>query len=113
MMKTKNNLAITQAKDRAYYLSLPYSVEITPIPDGEGGGYAACVPLLGRWSAVGDGTSPEAAYADLRMALTSLLDDWIRRGIAIPEPDAEIFASSGRLSLRLPKTLHRQTAEVA
>lgn len=96
-----------------YYLSLPYLVEIIPIPQEQGGGYNACVPLLGRWTAVGDGDTPEEAYADLRAALPSLIEDWIGRGVSIPEPGGESSGASGRLSLRIPKTLHAQAAQAA
>ena len=73
-------------KNLAYYLVLPYAVEILPISSGEGGGYTACIPCLGRYSAVGDGETPEAADTDLRAALPSLLTGWLAQGIAIPEP---------------------------
>lgn len=99
-------------KDLAYYLSLPYAVEILPIPDGEGGGYAACIPRRGRFSAVGDGETPEAAYADLRDALSSLIADWLAQGVAIPEPgeEAPATAYSGKLALRVPNSLHARVA---
>ena len=100
----------TKDKDLAYYLSLPYVVEIAPIPEDEGGGYVACIPLLGRYSAVGDGETPEEAYADLMEARSALIEDWLRRGVAVPEPksDEEEALPSGKLSLRLPRSLHAQ-----
>ena len=33
-------------KDLNYYLSLNYASEISVIPEDEGGGYLACIPLL-------------------------------------------------------------------
>lgn len=33
-------------KDFNYYMSLNYPVEISVIPEDEGGGYLACIPLL-------------------------------------------------------------------
>ena len=69
-----------------YYFSLPYAVEILPISSGEGGGYTACIPCLGRYSAAGDSETPEAAYAALRAALPSLITGWLAQGVAIPEP---------------------------
>ncbi len=100
----------SKTKDMAYYLSLPYVVEIAPIPEDEGGGYVACIPLLGRYSAVGDGETPEEAYADLMEARSTLIEEWLRRGIAIPEPQTaeEEALPSGKLSLRLPRSLHAQ-----
>jgi antitoxin HicB len=102
----------TLPKDLAYYLSLPYAVEILPILEEEGGGYTACIPRLGRFSAVGDGDTPEAAYADLRAALPSLITNWLAQGIALPEPgeDVPVLSYSGKLALRVPKSLHAQVA---
>jgi len=107
------NPSSSRTKDLEYYLSLPYAVEILPVPDSEGGGYAACIPRLGRYSAVGDGDTPEAAYADLRAALPSLIAGWLAQGVAaIPEP-GEVTpetAYSGKLALRVPKSLHARVA---
>ncbi len=99
-------------KNLTYYLALPYAVEILPISADEGGGYTACIPCLGRYSAVGDGETPEAAYANLRAALPSLLTGWLAQGVAIPEPSAEapLPNYSGKLALRVPKSLHAQVA---
>jgi len=80
------NQSPNQPKDPAHYLSLPYAIEVLPVPEGEGGGYHACIPRLGRYSAVGDGDTPEAAWADLRAALPSLIAGWLAQGIAVPEP---------------------------
>jgi antitoxin HicB len=98
-------------KDVAYYMALPYVVEISPLSTADGGGYNACIPLLGRWSAVGDGDTPEAAFADLRAALPSLLAEWIERRVPIPEPAAEL--PSGKLSLRIPRSLHARIMRTA
>lgn len=106
------NPAPSRAKDLAYYLSLPYAVEILPIHEEEGGGYNACIPRLGRYSAVGDGDTPEAAYADLRAALPSLVTTWLTQGVTVPEPGeaAPESAYSGKLALRVPKSLHARVA---
>ena len=99
-------------KDLTYYLSLPYAIEIRPLSAQEGGGFMACIPCLGRYSAVGDGETAEAAYADLRAALPSLLSGWLAAGVPIPEPALEeaITSYSGRLALRVPKSLHARVA---
>jgi antitoxin HicB len=95
-------------------LSLPYAVEIRPLSEAEGGGFHASIPRLGRYSAVGDGETAQAAYADLRAALPSLISGWLAAGVPIPEPDPapeEAGASySGRLALRVPKSLHARVA---
>lgn len=103
---------ITQ-KDAAYYSLLPYRLEVSPVSAAEGGGYAACIPLLGRWSAVGDGETPAEAIADLQAHLPGLLQEWLDNGTAIPEPPGASETLSGTLSLRLSKTLHTEIAQVA
>ena len=111
-LNSKMHRAITQ-KDAAYYLSLPYRLEVSPVHAAEGGGYTACIPLLGRWSAVGDGATAAEAIADLQAHLPSLVQEWLDSGAAIPEPPGASETLSGTLSLRLPKTLHAEIAQVA
>ena len=104
---------MTTQKDAAYYLSLPYRLEVSYIPAAEGGGFTACIPLLGRWSAVGDGETAAEAIADLQAHLPGLLQEWLDNGVSIPEPPGASETLSGTLSLRLPKTLHAEIAQVA
>jgi predicted RNase H-like HicB family nuclease len=96
--KTKTTDPIAK-KDTAYYLSLPYRVEVIPISTAEGGGYTACIPLLGRWSAVGDGKTAAEAIADLQTHLPGLIEQWLHDGISIPEPPGATETLSGTLSL--------------
>src|SRR5689334_16804002 len=98
MTKAKN-------KDVDYYLALPYTIEVAPIASDEGGGYTACIPLLGRYSAVGDGDTAEEAVSDLKSHMPSLIADWLREGIAIPEPENEDKSVIGSIYVRLPKAL--------
>lgn len=113
-MTTTKTSPTPATRDLTYYLSLPYAVEIRPLSDADGGGFHACIPRLGRYSAVGDGETAEAAYADLRAALPSLISGWLTEGVSIPEPDAapEEPATfySGKLALRVPKSLHARVA---
>ena len=112
--KTKNkNIDPAVQKDVDYYLVLPYRVEVVPISAAEGGGYTACIPLLGRWSAVGDGETATEAIADLQAHLPGLIKEWLASGVTIPEPISAPETLSGTLSLRLPKTLHAEVAQVA
>jgi len=100
-----------EKKDLAYYLALPYKIEIAPIAEDDGGGYNACIPVLGRWSAVGDGDTPEEAITNLRAALPSLIEGWLKDGVKIPEPEATL--PSGKLVVRLPRTLHARVTDLA
>lgn len=96
-----------------YYLSLPYRIEVSPLTPTEGGGYAACIPLLGRWSAVGDGETAAEAIANLQAQLPGLIQQWLQDAVTIPEPPGASETLSGTLSLRLPRTLHAEVAQVA
>jgi len=40
-------------------------VEVTKIPDDEGGGYSACIPLLGRNAFISDGETIDEALENL------------------------------------------------
>ena len=91
-----------------HYLALNYPVEIIKIPDNEGGGYMATIPQLGRNAFVGDGSTIDEAIQNLEEVKKDLFEDFLKQGIAIPEPkfeDEEEF--SGRFILRIPKDLHR------
>ena len=94
-------------------MDLPYTIEVTRIPSSEGGGFEASIPLLGRYSAVGDGDTPDEAVADLMDHLPALLARWLEQGIAIPEPVEEAKAIGGSILVRLPKSLRSKIAAVA
>ena len=46
-----------------YYLALPYAIEISPIPQDDGGGYCARLPQFGVAGIIGDGETIEEALA--------------------------------------------------
>lgn len=95
-------------KDFNYYMSLNYPVEISVIPEDEGGGYFACIPLLpGCWS---DGETFEEAYKNILEVKGLWIEDMLDRGMLINEPNIKP-RFSGRFVVRVPKTLHRLLAE--
>jgi antitoxin HicB len=98
-------------KKLSYYLSLPYRVEIQPMPEDEGGGYYAHFVDFGVATAHGDGSTIEKAIQEARISLELTLETMLKQGLPIPEPDAESF--SGRFNVRLPKSLHRKLAKQA
>jgi predicted HicB family RNase H-like nuclease len=100
-------------KDLDYYMNLPYTIEVVPIPDSEGGGYTAQLPQLGRFAIVGDGETIEEAITDLENLKRDRLTSYLEDGIEIPEPEPEKETYSGRFLVRIPKVLHRQLAEAA
>jgi predicted HicB family RNase H-like nuclease len=100
-------------KDLEDYLSLPYRVEIVPIPEEEGGGFLARLPQFGELGIIGDGDTVEEALSDLAESKKVRFQSYLNEGIDIPEPDQGAVDYSGRFLIRLPKYLHRQLAESA
>lgn len=79
-----------------------YKIEV--MYSAEDQGFIATAPELPRLSAFGE--TPEAAVRELHEAIRTWLDVARREGRVIPEPVAE-KAYSGKLTLRIPKALHR------
>lgn len=97
-----------------YYMTLDYPVEFFKIPEAYGGGYSAYIRQLGRYAFRGDGETIAEAIADLEEVKEILFEDYLEKGIPIPEPVSEEEKSySGRFVLRLPVSLHRELAEKA
>lgn len=77
-----------------------YPCEIIPLDEDDGGGYMARFPDFP--GVMSDGETPEEALANGLDALEcaiEAMDDWGRK---IPEPDH----ASGKMPLRMPKSLH-------
>lgn len=90
------------------YLKQPYSRIL--IPDSENGRYAA--QILEFAGCFSEGPTPQKAYKNLEQAAYNWLESAINQGMAVPAPfSAEGF--SGRIALRLPKSLHRQAMNLA
>ncbi len=100
-------------KDLNYYLKLPYKIEIVHIPEDEGGGFMARLPQFGAMGIVGDGNTPEESLADLAVNQRDRFEQYLEKGLEIPEPVAETDDYSGRFVLRIPKFLHRELAQSA
>lgn len=97
-------------KDFNYYMSLNYPVQISVIPEDEGGGFFGCIPLLpGCWT---DGETVEETYENLKDAKREWITDMLDRGMPIAEPNMK-QSYSGKFVVRVPKTLHRMLAEKA
>ncbi|MDX2130238.1 MAG: toxin-antitoxin system HicB family antitoxin [Chloroherpetonaceae bacterium] len=101
-------------KSLNYYLGLNYPIEISRLTQEDGGGFYACIPQLGRYAFQGDGATIEEALQELEVSKKMLFEEFLEKGIPIPEPrneDEEKY--SGKFILRLPKTLHRSLAQRA
>ena len=101
---------MTQTKD--YYMQLPYTIEVTPIRPEEGGGWTACIPLLGRYSCVGDGETYEEAIEDLKKSQEDLIESMLEKGLEIPEPTEERTTIKS-FALRMPADLYVRIVELA
>lgn len=89
----------------------PYRVEVSAIPEEDGGGYYARFVEF-RFAAHGDGATPEEAIAHARKGLETVLHAMIEEGDVIPEPLAS-REYSGKFNVRVPKSLHRALTEEA
>jgi antitoxin HicB len=98
----------SSAVDR--YLDLPY--HLTLVQDGEEDG--------GKWVAAAEelpdctsrGLTPEEAIAGLKDAMAAWISDALREGRDIPQPKSAT-SHSGRLLLRMPRTLHAALTRAA
>lgn len=92
---------------------LDYKIEIQKLSDDEGGGFLAIIPELP--GCMSDGETYEKALANAKDAISCWIDTARELGREIPNPklheSTEKF--SGKLTLRLPKYLHRKLAERA
>ena len=90
-----------------------YAIRLRPLDADEGGGWLAEVPDLP--GCMSDGATPEEALSNVRDAV----EEWIAaardmgRDIPQPEEKRETMEYSGRLSLRLPRSLHAELARNA
>jgi antitoxin HicB len=94
-------------KDLKYYLSLPYTIQITR--EDESTWFARVVELPGCMT---EGDSPEEAADMIQDALAAWLEVALEDGRSIPEPQTT-EAYSGRFVVRVPRTLHQQLVEAA
>lgn len=95
-------------KDLAYYMNLPYKLEI--VPDRVEGGFAAKYPELPGCITCAD--TLEQLFINAEDAKKAWLEASMEDGIIIPEPMQE-NAYCGQFKLRMPKSLHKSLAEHA
>ena len=93
------------------YLDLPYHVAVVRAENERGqAGWAASIEELPDCTATG--ASPEEAVQRVRKAMEKWISAALERNEEIPEPRSGSTAS-GRLLVRMPKTLHGQLARAA
>ncbi len=95
-------------KNLDHYLNLPYKIEIVPSPEG---GYAAKIVELP--GCISQGQTLEEVIANIEDAKVCWLEVALDEGTPIPEPILSSEDYSGKLVVRMPKSLHRVLVEKA
>lgn len=99
---------MVQVKTIEYYMGLSYTVEVRHDEDGW---FARVVELPGcmTWA-----DSFEELGAMIEDARRGWIEDTLEHGDPVPEPRiAKLEGYSGRVNLRMPKSLHRDLARRA
>ncbi|MFN4073287.1 MAG: toxin-antitoxin system HicB family antitoxin [Thermus sp.] len=107
MRRAGQNKSPKLRRDLEYYLNLKYPVLLVPEPEG---GFTALVPDLPGCVSVGE--TAEEALKNVDEARQLWLETAYEHGDDIPLPASE-REYSGRVLLRMPKSLHRRLAEEA
>ncbi|MDD2402239.1 MAG: toxin-antitoxin system HicB family antitoxin [Clostridia bacterium] len=95
-------------KNIEYYLRLNYPFNIKP--DLDDGGYIAEFPDL-RYC-IGTGNSIDEAIEDAMIAKEEWIKAAYEHNVTIPKPSSN-EEYNGRVTLRIPKSLHRRVVETA
>lgn len=95
-----------------FYMNLDYPITLRRIAAEDGGGWLAeIIDLPGCFS---DGETPQEALDNIEDAKKNWLEVAIERKQQIPIPKSEDENEfSGKFTLRIPKTLHRQLTKIA
>lgn len=99
---------LSSAVDR--YVSRPYHISLVQDGEENAGKWVAAVEELPACTS--RGTTPEEALAGVKNAMAGWIADALREGRDIPEPRSAT-SHSGRLLLRMPRTLHAELTRVA
>ncbi len=107
----------TKAADAAEHnrrMVAAYPMQVSALPEEEGGGFQALFPPLAR-SVVGYGATPQEAIADLQAVAPTFLALMGETGQTLPEVAVEKQWEefSGKFNVRVAKALHAQLVELA
>jgi predicted RNase H-like HicB family nuclease len=89
------------------YLKKPYSRTLIPV--GDGTYFAEVLEFPGCFA---EGQSPDEAYKNLEKVAESWIEAALDQGQEIPAPFAT-HDFSGRIALRIPRSIHKQAAKFA
>jgi len=107
MKKQRMKGAMEKTPAWAEYLKKPYGR--TVVPESDGTFRAEIIEFPG---CIATGETASEALANLENVAASWLEATLARGQRIPEP-IENVGFSGKLVVRLPKTLHKKAAHMA
>ena len=93
-----------------YYMGKEYPITLTRRVDDDEPYWVAEIPELP--GCVSDGKTPDEAVESLRDAKSLWIETQLSDDYEVPEP-VDVQGHSGKLSLRIPKSLHRRIAEIA
>jgi predicted RNase H-like HicB family nuclease len=94
---------VVSSKSLEYYLGLDYPMELTHESD-DGGSYWAA-EIIDLPGCVSHGDTADEAVENLNQAKQLWIEDHLANGYMVPEP-VEARGFSGRVLLRLPKSVH-------
>ena len=97
-------------KDLAYYLDLPYPVQLSHQREDDDEYWLA--ELLDLPGCMADGSSPDEALKSLEEAKRLWIETQIEDGYEVPEP-AQVHDYSGKFLVRMPRSLHYRLAAQA
>jgi predicted HicB family RNase H-like nuclease len=98
------------AKDLQYYLNLNYPTEFQKIVEDDGETYyRITIPRLPGLNAYGE--TIDEGLQELQAAKKAWFTSCLQRKVPIPEPHKRYY--SGKILVRMPKSLHAHLAEEA
>ena len=92
------------------YLALPYHVTLVRDGDGDDGPWVAQVEELAGCTSRAE--TAEQAASGIQQAMSDWISEALRDGREVPEPKP-VDEHSGRLLLRMPRTLHAELTRLA
>lgn len=100
-----------EIKNIEYYLSLNYPFKIETIKDEDGGGFLISYPdLVG---CISDGETIDETLINGENAKLAWITTAIEGLLEIPQPGTELDKFSGRITLRTPRSLHKELVKEA
>jgi len=100
-----------EKKKLEYYLSLKYPFKVESISEKDGGGCVITYPDL--TGCMSDGETIEETLLNGEDARKAWIQTAFEKSIIVPEPNTVIDKFSGRITLRTPKSLHKDLVEQA